>query len=279
MCQILRRPSSAVPRRHRRDLTLVWQTCPASRLPSAPWRGQRWDRNAVRRAASATPRAARWSAGMALTGADVDLQAADDVHVQVRQSKTDQEGRGSGYPLLRAKLPLRCPPCAYVRWAAVVSDFDSDGKDAVIRLITDAPEFGDHHVCRSRAAKIDHRAPLFRSVRRSGRLTATALSGAGVHAVIRRRVLAAGFDPEAVERLGGHSLRAGFVTQASAHRSLHGDHLPPLRLEVGQVGRRPNFSSVTEVEIQRGCEVGFRPRCPRPCTRRGGHSGHGAGHG
>lgn len=150
-----------------------------------------------------------------LTGADVTLHAADGVHVHLRKSKTDQMGEGTVYPLPRAKDPLRCPPCAYVRWAAVVSAFDDGGKDAVIRLITDSPEFGDRHVCRSRAAKIDPRRPLFRSVRRSGILTATALSGAGVHAVIRRRALAAGFDPEAVERLGGHSLRAGFVTQAA----------------------------------------------------------------
>lgn len=150
-----------------------------------------------------------------LTGADVELHAADGVHVHLRKSKTDQLGEGAVYPLPRAKEPKRCPPCAFVRWAAVVSAFDDGGKDAVIRLITDSPEFGDRHVCRSRAAKIDRRAPLFRSVRRSGMLTATALSGAGVHAVIRRRALAAGFDPEAVERLGGHSLRAGFVTQAA----------------------------------------------------------------
>ncbi|SLF07551.1 site-specific integrase [Mycobacteroides abscessus] len=150
-----------------------------------------------------------------LTGADVTLHAADGVHVHLRKSKTDQMGEGTVYPLPRAKDPLRCPPCAYVRWAAVVSAFDDGGKDAVIRLITDSPEFRDRHVCRSRAAKIDPRAPLFRSVRRSGILTATPLSGAGVHAVIRRRALAAGFDPEAVERLGGHSLRAGFVTQAA----------------------------------------------------------------
>lgn len=150
-----------------------------------------------------------------LTGDDVELHAADGVHVHLRKSKTDQMGEGAVYPLPRAKEPKRCPPCAYVRWAAVVSAFDANGKDAVIRLITDSPEFGDRHVCRSRAAKIDPRRPLFRSVRRSGILTATPLSGAGVHAVIRRRALAAGFDPEAVERLGGHSLRAGFVTQAA----------------------------------------------------------------
>jgi integrase len=137
------------------------------------------------------------------------------VHVHLRKSKTDQLGEGAVYPLPRAKDPKRCPPCAYVRWAAAVSAFDGGGKDAVIALIADSSEFGDRHVCRSRAAKLNPRAPLFRSIRRNGMLTGTALSGAGVHAVIRRRALAAGFDPEAVERLGGHSLRAGFVTQAA----------------------------------------------------------------
>lgn len=150
----------------------------------------------------------------ALTGADVELHAADGVHVHLRKSKTDQLGEGGVYPLPRTKDPLRCPACAYVRWAAVVSAHEDGGNGAVIRLITDAPEFGDRHVCRSRAPKIRPRSPVFRSCR-NGVLSTGPLSGAGVHAVIRRRALRAGFEPEAVERLGGHSLRAGFVTQAA----------------------------------------------------------------
>lgn len=149
-----------------------------------------------------------------LTGGDVALHAADGVHVHLRRSKTDQEGQGAVFPLPRAKDPLRCAPCAYVRWAQVVSAFDDGGNDAVIRLVTDAPEFGARHVCRSRAPKLAPRSPVFRSCR-NGVLSATPLSGAGIHAVIRRRALRAGFDREAVERLGGHSLRAGFVTQAA----------------------------------------------------------------
>ncbi|MBF6387137.1 site-specific integrase [Nocardia farcinica] len=150
----------------------------------------------------------------ALTGGDVELHAADGVHVHLRKSKTDQLGEGGVYPLPRTKEPLRCPACAYVRWAQVVSAFDDGGKDAVIRLLTDSPEFGGRHICRSRAPKIDRRAPLFRSCR-NGVLSEGPLSGAGIHAVIRRRALRAGFEPEAVARLGGHSLRAGFVTQAA----------------------------------------------------------------
>ncbi|SKE69452.1 integrase [Mycobacteroides abscessus subsp. massiliense] len=150
----------------------------------------------------------------ALTGGDVELHAADGIHVHLRKSKTDQMGEGGVYPLPRTKDPLRCPACAFVRWAAVVSTFDCGGKDAVIRLVTDAPPFGSRHVCRSRAPKLAPRSPLFRSCR-NGALSEGPLSGAGIHAVIRRRALRAGFEPEAVERLGGHSLRAGFVTQAA----------------------------------------------------------------
>ncbi|GAB5901069.1 integrase [Mycolicibacterium mageritense] len=150
----------------------------------------------------------------ALTGADVELHAADGVHVHLRKSKTDQMGEGGTFPLPRTKDALRCPACAFVRWAAVVSEYDDGGKDAVIQLLTDAPPFGSRHVCRSRAPKIARRSPVFRSCR-NGVLSEGPLSGAGIHAVIRRRALRAGFDREAVERLGGHSLRAGFVTQAA----------------------------------------------------------------
>ncbi|WP_100522404.1 site-specific integrase [Mycobacteroides abscessus] len=149
-----------------------------------------------------------------LTGADVELHPADGVHVNLRKSKTDQLGEGGVYPLPRSKEPLRCAPCAFVRWAAVVSEYDAGGKDAVIRLLSDAPQFGSRHVCRWRAPKIDRRAPVFRSCR-NGVLSEGPLSGAGIHAVIRRRASRAGFEPEAVARLGGHSLRAGFVTQAA----------------------------------------------------------------
>lgn len=95
-------------------------------------------------------------------GADVDLHAADGVHVLLRKSKTDQMGVGGTYPLPRTKDPLRYPACAYVPWAQVISAFDDGGKDAVIRLVTDAPGFGSRHTCRSRAPEITRRAPVLR---------------------------------------------------------------------------------------------------------------------
>lgn len=106
-----------------------------------------------------------------------------------------------------------CPVCAWVRWLQVVAAFDAGGRVSVIRLLTRAQAF-DEHVCRGSLPTAEGRAPLFRSVRKNGNLSTAALSGAAVHAAIRRRAAAAGYDAHTVSQLGGHSLRAGFVTQA-----------------------------------------------------------------
>lgn len=97
--------------------------------------------------------------------------------------------------------------------AQVVAAFDAGGRVGVIRTLAKADPF-DGHVCRGSIAGASVRAPLFRSIRKNGNLSDTPLSGAGVHVAIRRRATAAGYDPAVVTQLGGHSLRAGFVTQA-----------------------------------------------------------------
>jgi integrase len=56
--------------------------------------------------------------------------------------------------------------------------------------------------------------PLFRPVSPTGIIGDTPLTGQAVHAVIKRRATQAGFGPDLVAQLGGHSLRVGFVTQA-----------------------------------------------------------------
>jgi len=94
-----------------------------------------------------------------------------------------------------------------------VAAFDTGGRPAVIRLLRGAGPF-EAHVCRGAQPRTDRQAPLLRSIRKNGNLSSTALSGAAVHAAIRRRAERAGYDPQVVAQLGGHSLRAGFVTQA-----------------------------------------------------------------
>ncbi|MDZ7914923.1 MAG: hypothetical protein U5O16_24325 [Rhodococcus sp. (in: high G+C Gram-positive bacteria)] len=41
------------------------------------------------------------------------------------------------------------------------------------------------------------------------------LSGAAIHKTVRCRAEQAGYDPTTLTKLGGHSLRAGFITQGT----------------------------------------------------------------
>ncbi|MFK4363100.1 integrase [Rhodococcus sp. 27YEA6] len=150
---------------------------------------------------------------VALECRDVRRDRLDGAHVQIRKSKTDQAGTGAVKALPFTNRHESCPVCAWVRWLQLVAAFDTGGRVAVIRLLSRATPF-DSHVCRGALPAADKSSPLFRSVRKNGNLSDTALSGAAVHAAIRRRAARAGFDPETVTQLGGHSLRAGFVTQA-----------------------------------------------------------------
>lgn len=107
-----------------------------------------------------------------------------------------------------------CPPCAYARWLHVVKAWDSTGRPGVIRLLRHPTPFDDH-LCSRPLPKPPHpHAPVFRLIRKNGNLTTTALSGSAIQAMIRRRAHAAGYDDAIVARLGGHSLRAGFIAQA-----------------------------------------------------------------
>ncbi|MEU5844389.1 tyrosine-type recombinase/integrase [Rhodococcus sp. NPDC047139] len=173
---------------------------------------------------------------VALTCSDVSLHRLDGLHIRLRKSKTDQEGRGSIRALPFTHSHASCPPCAWLRWAQVVAASDSGGRPAVIRLLRTAEPF-EAHVCRGVRPRMVPASPLLRSIRKNGNLSDTALSGAAVHKAIRRRAEQAGYDPDIVKQLGGHSLRAGFVTQAfrngaSAHAIMRQTgHSTPAMLE------------------------------------------------
>ncbi|NGP06019.1 tyrosine-type recombinase/integrase [Rhodococcus sp. 14C212] len=174
---------------------------------------------------------------VALTCSDVALHRLDGLHIKLRKSKTDQEGRGTVRALPFTASHTSCPPCAWMRWAQIVAAHDTGGRPAVIRLLRIAEPFAAH-VCRGPRPRTTSGAPLLRAIRRNGNLSTTALSGAAVHAAIRRRAALAGYDSEIVAQLGGHSLRAGFVTQAfrngaSAHAIMRQTgHTTPAMLEV-----------------------------------------------
>jgi len=154
---------------------------------------------------------------VALTVDGATLHPQDGLHVRLRHSKTDQEGRGEVKALPYGTHPDTCPPCAYLRWRQVLDAAEIGGRVEVLRLLR-----GRHaqdelaHICRdpdeqpSDEVLTGHR-PLFRTVHKTGVPGSDALSGHVVGAVVKRRAAAAGLNPA---RFSGHSLRAGFVTQA-----------------------------------------------------------------
>jgi integrase len=185
-------------------------------------------------------------AGLAMS--DVTLHPEDGLHVRLRHSKTDQEAQGMVRALPYARRrPLLCAPCAFLAWAACVAGWDGTdggpgGRPGVMRALRDAALEDGAHLCSRRpvvsavrrAAEAAPGAALFRAVAGNGAL-GQALGGHGVNAVVKRRAETTGLDPA---QLGGHSLRAGFVTQAfrsgaDAHSIMRQTgHRNPAMLEV-----------------------------------------------
>jgi integrase len=152
-----------------------------------------------------------------LTVDDAALHPQDGLHVRLRHSKTDQEGRGEVKALPYGMHPDTCSPCAYLRWRQVLDGAEIGGRVEVLRLLRGRhAQEGLAHICRDPDEKpsdgvLAGDRPLFRSVHKTGIPGSDALSGHAVGAVVKRRAAAAGLNPA---RFSGHSLRAGFVTQA-----------------------------------------------------------------
>ena len=91
---------------------------------------------------------------------------------------------------------------------------------------------------RVRLQPVDPARPLFPAVHKTGAIGQQPMSGHGINEMIQRRAAAAGFTAAQVDKLGGHSLRAGFVTEAfrqgaDAHSIMRQTgHRSPVMLEV-----------------------------------------------
>ena len=114
----------------------------------------------------------------ALTVADLGF-GADGMRVRLRRSKADQEGEGATLGLHYGDRPLSCPVRAAQDWIRLFA-------------ITDGP--------------------VFRGVDRHGNVSNRALDSGSVARILKRAASRAGLDPKAYS---GHSLRAGFATQAA----------------------------------------------------------------
>lgn len=99
----------------------------------------------------------------------------------IRRSKTDQAGNGQTIPIPEGRL---------IRPIARVQDWLS-------------------------ASGVTH-GPLFRAMRRGGSVQERPLHNSDIPRLVKRYAALIGLDPKEVS---GHSLRAGFVTSAAAHRA------------------------------------------------------------
>ncbi|WP_435824424.1 tyrosine-type recombinase/integrase [Nocardiopsis dassonvillei] len=137
--------------------------------------------------------------------------------VALGATKTDQEGRhGQRVALPRGRHRHTCPVCAYADWAALVQAHRAGGEEAVAALLgSSRPEGTLAHLCQgwpgTDLADGSER-PLLPAVDRHGHLGSRPMSGRAVGELVKRYARRAGLDPD---DFGGHSLRAGFATQAA----------------------------------------------------------------
>ncbi|RDI23158.1 site-specific recombinase XerD [Rhodococcus sp. AG1013] len=171
---------------------------------------------------------------------DITLHPQDGLHILVRRSKTDQVGDGMVKATPFAVGHRSCPPCVYRRWLDVLLAHHRGGRDATAQLL-DAPGRFATHICHVPYPDLDPdvaTSPVFRPLRVNGNIGEAALTGQGIHGVIRRAATDAGLTPAKIAKLGGHSLRAGFVTQAfrngaQAHEVMRQTgHKNPATLEI-----------------------------------------------
>jgi len=179
---------------------------------------------------------------VALTVGDVQRVGAD-LHVSVRAGKTDPDAHGLVKGLRATTAADVCPICAWTAWRQILDAHDHDGRPAVIRALADHP-IRDAHICTDTPSPTatdsdpaaDQDAPLIRWLGRHGWITDRPVSPHSIYQVVKTRARQAGLPAEVVNRLGGHSLRAGFVTDAFAAGAPD-----------GEVMRQTGHRSITQV--------------------------------
>ncbi|MEU7526989.1 site-specific integrase [Saccharothrix sp. NPDC042600] len=138
---------------------------------------------------------------------DVDARTREPLLlVDLGVTKTDQTGTHAQRVVLpRGARRPTCPVCAFADWVDVLTAADPRG------LLEDEPDGEPTHRCHSYRPQA-HQGPLFPAVSRYGRIAAKPMSDKAVSDLVKRYALKAGLDPAL---FGGHSLRAGFATQAA----------------------------------------------------------------
>ncbi|WP_167047008.1 site-specific integrase [Salinibacterium sp. ZJ454] len=142
---------------------------------------------------------------------DFTIRDDDGCHVLLRRSKTDQNGRGTTKGIPVGHETFTCSQCAITRWLRVLVAARQEPADVALIL---ASATAAKHVCGelpNLLRLIPPFHPLFPAIRKGGNVTSTASNGGMVASALKRRLTAAGIN---AAEYSGHSLRAGFVTEA-----------------------------------------------------------------
>lgn len=144
---------------------------------------------------------------------DTDPRSGEPVLiVELATTKTDQTGvTGQQVVLPRGQRPDTCPVCAFADWTALLEADAADDVRGWLAAQTEQKVHRCHDYPGTRLAD-GTRRPLFPSINRHGGIGTTAITGRAVGDLVKRYAERAGLDPAA---FGGHSLRAGFATQAA----------------------------------------------------------------
>ncbi len=132
-------------------------------------------------------------------------------------TKTDPTGTAAqSVALPRGVRPATCPVCAFADWIAL-RDKHFRGGHSELRGWTEAlaaDASTDIHRCHgfTGATHVSTEAALFPPVSRHGGIATDPMSGRAIAELVKRYAARAGLDPAL---FSGHSLRAGFATQAA----------------------------------------------------------------
>lgn len=147
----------------------------------------------------------------ALTLGDLRLVDGEGVYARVLRSKTDQDGVGRVKALKQGANPVTCAPCAFVRLSRLMAAQDARGEAGLFAALAGASL--SVHVCADGLGpdRLPASMPFFRAVSKWGLFRDVGISPTAVGKAVARRARIAGLGEEG---WSGHSLRAGFVTEA-----------------------------------------------------------------
>ncbi|NEW30494.1 site-specific integrase [Nocardia cyriacigeorgica] len=136
--------------------------------------------------------------------------------IHLPSTKTDPTGiTEQRVALPRGTRPHTCPVCAFADWIALLTLHNTAPDRLPEHLTATPPPDPKIHRCHGFTgppATLPADQPLFPAVTRHGGIGATPISGRAIAELVKRYAARAGLDPAL---FSGHSLRAGFATQAA----------------------------------------------------------------